>query len=146
MPDKKRPKYLTISDKESKKRSNSSDKEDDKLCVISEVTECKHNDLSPSMDDRQSSTQQPDPHLTIPIFVLHPSATYYLPMNIDASLVSRTLKKNTNYTSTPEHVQCHPVSIPVNFSPLATLTDSSELDIQNINIVGNRLQTSVRPN
>ncbi|CAF1214417.1 unnamed protein product [Adineta steineri] len=164
IPDKKRPKYVTLPDRRTKltspsssskeqfRKSTLSDKDDDKLCVISEVLEYKHNEVQSSNDERQNSSQQSDSNVKVPIFVLHPSGTHYIPMCIDASVVSEAFKKNTNLShtlSTTDQVQCHPVSIPVNFNSTTTTTtlcDSYELDIQNINVIGTRHQTSVRPN
>ncbi|UJR37143.1 hypothetical protein I4U23_029853 [Adineta vaga] len=156
LPDKKRPKYMTISNKQTKlspvpsispkdqiKKSSLSDKDDERLCVISEVTGSKYNELTSSMDERSNS------HVKVPIFVLHPSGTHYIPMCIDASVVSHVFEKKSNLTHssfTSNQVHCHPVSIPVNFNPAMTLSDPYELDIQNINVIGTRHQTSVRPN
>jgi len=155
LPDKKRPKYLKISDrrtksssKEQTRKCNLSDKDDDKLCVISEVID---SDLQSSIDERQNSNQQSDSNIKVPIFVLHPSGTHYIPMCVDASVVSHAFKKNSNVShsstaTTTDQAQYHPVSIPVNFNPFTTLSDSYELEIQNINVIGTRHQTSVRPN
>jgi hypothetical protein len=153
MPDKKRVKFLSISDKQPplpsstqqrKKSYFSNNDPDDKLCVAAEVEQYKHDDRQ-----RQSSTQQSDPTVKVPVFVLHPSGTHYIPMSIDSSVVSHAFKKNSNLShssSTADQAQCHPVSIPVNFNPITTFSDSYELDIQNINVIGTRHQTSVRPN
>jgi hypothetical protein len=125
------------------------DKEDDRLCVISEVTEYKHSDSQSFANDRPKCSEQSDPSVKVPVFVLHPSGTHYIPMCIAASLVSHAFEKGTNLThspSTTDQVQCHPVSIPVNFNPPMGLSDPYELDIQNINVIGTRHQTSVRPN
>jgi len=158
MPDKKRPKYLTISDKRSPSvynepitKSKLSNTDNDKLCVISDVEEHKHNGLQSSNVDRQTSTQQSDSNAKVPIFVLHPSGTHYIPMCIDSSVVFHAFKKTSSSSSsrsssTNDQAQCHPVSIPVNFNPITTFSDSYELDIQNINVIGTRHQTSVRPN
>ncbi len=156
MPDKKRPKYLTLSDKRTQPshkeqitQSNLSTTDDEKLCVISEVEEYKINDPHSSNVERQNSTQQSDHNVKVPIFVLHPSGTHYIPMCIDSSVVSHAFKKNASLSrssSTTEQTQCHPVSIPVNFNPITTFSDPYELDIQNINVIGSRHQTSVRPN
>jgi hypothetical protein len=153
MPDKKRPKYLTISDKRvqstHKESITKSNKDNDTLCVISDVEEYKHNDLQSSVVERQTSTQQSDSNVKVPIFVLHPSGTHYIPMCIDSSVVFHAFKKNSSLSrssSTTDQSQCHPVSIPVNFNPITTCSDSYELDIQNINVIGTRHQTSVRPN
>lgn len=91
-----------------------------------------------NLDDDQSNQQT-----KVPIFVLHPSGTHYIPMCVDLSLVSHGFNR-----SSPIHDQtpCHPISIPVNFSSTSSLSDSCELDIQNINVIGARHQTSVRPN
>jgi len=149
MPDRKRPKYLTISDKRTqsshKEQTTKSNKDDDKICVISAVEEYKQSELQSSNIEQQSSIQQSDSNVKVPIFVLHPSGTHYIPMCIDSSVVSNAFKKK-NSRSTTDQAQCHPVSIPVNFNPITTFSDSYELDIQNINVIGTRHQTSVRPN
>jgi len=70
-------------------------------------------------------------------------------MCIDSSIVSHAFNNKSNKSpssSANEQPQCHPVSIPVNFNPMSTISDSYELEIQNINIIGTRHQTSVRPN
>jgi len=156
MPDRKRPKYLTISDKRTgspyKKQltsSNLSNKDNDKLCVIAQVEGYKHNDVQSSIVEEQDSIKQPDSNIKVPIFVLHPSGTHYIPMCIDSSVVSNAFKKNSSLSpssSTTDQAQCHPISIPVNFNPVTAFSDSHELDIQNINVIGTRHQTSVRPN
>ncbi|CAF2848231.1 unnamed protein product [Rotaria sp. Silwood2] len=78
----------------------------------------------------------------VPIFVLHPSGTHYIPMCIDSSIVFNTFNNNkfnqTQILSINEQPHCHPVSIPVNFNPVLTLSDQYELDIQNINVVATR--------
>jgi len=153
MPDRKRPKYLTISDKRTqsshKEQTTKSNKDDDKICVISAVEEYKQSELQSSNIEQQSSIQQSDSNVKVPIFVLHPSGTHYIPMCIDSSVVSHAFKNNSNLSrslSTTDPAQCHPVSIPVNFNPITTLSDPYELDVQNINVIGTRHQTSVRPN
>lgn len=155
MPDKKRVKYSTISTRSPSLSSSSSSvrkksaKDNDQLCVISHVEECQPNDIQSTHLDRQTSTHSSDSTVKVPIFVLHPSGTHYIPMCIDSSVVSHAFKKPSNFSrssSTTEQVQCHPVSIPVNFNPISTCSDSFELDIQNINVIGTRHQTSVRPN
>ena len=113
-------------------------RDDDKICVISQVEGSKYND-NPS-----TSTES---NIKVPIFVLHPSGTHYIPMCIDSSLVSHAFKKPTATapciaSTVNEPSQCHPVSIPVNFNPLTASSDSYELDIQNINVIGSRHQTS----
>ncbi|CAF3473860.1 unnamed protein product [Rotaria sp. Silwood1] len=157
-PDRKRSKYLSLSDKriqspicakEELKKSNLSNKNDDKLCTISDVEEYKHSDLQTSIGEQQSSTEQYDSAVKVPIFVLHPSGTHYIPMCIDSSIVSHAFKQHSNRTNsstTKDQAQCHPVSIPVNFNPTTALSDPYALDIQNINVIGTRHQTSVRPN
>ena len=85
----------------------------------------------------------------VPIFVLHPSGTHYIPMCIDASAVSHTFKTNddkSHPSSTTNQIHCHPISIPVNFNPTTVLSGSYELEIQNINVIASRHQTSVKPN
>jgi hypothetical protein len=67
-------------------------------------------------------------------------------MSIDLSIVSHAFDHKPQSSSIAEQIQCHPVSIPVNFNPITTCSDSYELDIQNINVIGTRHQTSVRPN
>jgi hypothetical protein len=67
-------------------------------------------------------------------------------MSIDLSIVSHAFHHKSQVSSINEQLQCHPVSIPVNFNPVSTRTDPYELDIQNINVIGTRHQTSVRPN
>ncbi|CAF3029532.1 unnamed protein product [Rotaria sp. Silwood2] len=78
----------------------------------------------------------------VPIFVLHPSGTHYIPMCIDSLIVFNTFNNNkfnqTQILSINEQPHCHPVSIPVNFNPVLTLSDQYELDIQNINAVATR--------
>ncbi|CAF0888473.1 unnamed protein product [Adineta ricciae] len=159
VPDRKRGKYATIPGKRIKssqsvssssndqiRKTNLSDKDDDRLCVISEVTEYKHTESS--YDERPRSNEQTDSRVKVPIFVLHPSGTHYIPMCIDASVVSHAFEKRSNVahsSMTTDQLQCHPVSIPVNFNPPVTLSDPYELDIQNINVIGTRHQTSVRP-
>jgi hypothetical protein len=102
--------------------------------------------LHPTCDTSKSDDEHPNsiPKTQIPIFVLHPSGTHYIPMCIDSSLVSHAFNNSTLSQST-EQFQCHPVSIPVNFNTTSIIADSSELDIQNINVIGTRHQTSVRP-
>ncbi|CAF0829641.1 unnamed protein product [Rotaria sordida] len=163
LPDRKRPKYLSLSDKRIKSpilskeqfnKSNLSNKNDEKLCIISNVEEYKHSDLQSSIgqqqqqQQQQTSTEQYDSPVKVPIFVLHPSGTHYIPMCIDASIVSHAFTKNSNraHSSTTDQALCHPVSIPVNFNPITAASDAYELDIQNINVIGTRHQTSVRPN
>jgi len=152
MPDKKRPKYLTISDKRSQSAYNepiikSNLSPNDKICVISDVEGNKNDDLQSSIIDQQTSTQQSNSNAKVPIFVLHPSGTHYIPMCIDSSVVCHAFKKHSSSShSSTDQAQCHPVSIPVNFNPIPTFSDSYELDIQNINVIGTRHQTSVRPN
>jgi hypothetical protein len=63
-------------------------------------------------------------------------------MCIDSSIISHAFNNKPNI----EKLQCHPVSIPVNFNPMSAVSDPYELDIQNINVIGTRHQTSVRPN
>lgn len=151
MPDKKRVKYSTISTRSNSSSSSSvrkkSPKDKDQLCHTSQVdvpsTTNFERQTSPST---QTSS---DTNVKVPIFVLHPSGTHYIPMCIDSSVVSHAFRKTSNFShssSTTEQVQCHPVSIPVNFNPISTSSDSFELDIQNINVIGTRHQTSVRPN
>ena len=127
--------------------------EEDKLCVISEVEGCKQSESLNSIEVKQSPTPPADPPVKVPIFVLHPSGTHYVPMSIDASIVSHAFSKTSSFSRstsssslTNEPIQCHPVSIPVNFNPISSLSDPYELDIQNINVIGTRHQTSVRPN
>lgn len=154
MPDKKRAKYSTISTRStSSSRKKPPPKDQDQLCVISQVEESKQVDNSSTNFERQtsSSTQSSsDMNVKVPIFVLHPSGTHYIPMCIDSSVVSHAFRKTSSNlsrsSSTNEQVQCHPVSIPVNFNPISTSSDSFELDVQNINVIGTRHQTSVRPN
>ncbi|CAF2461826.1 unnamed protein product [Rotaria sp. Silwood2] len=157
LPDRKRTKYLSLSDKQNKlpisskeqiTKPNLLNKNDDKLCTISDTEQHKHSDLEPSIRVRQTSTEQYDSPVKVPIFVLHPSGTHYIPMCIDASIVSHAFTKNSNkiHSSTKDQAQCHPVSIPVNFNPGTAFSDPYELDIQNINVIGTRHQTSVRPN
>lgn len=142
--------YTIRSDKKSKRSSFEIDStdvytEEEKLCVISEVEGCQTQDPTIRSQDKR------DPSVKVPIFVLHPSGTHYIPMSIDASIVSDAFNKNslsrTSSTSTNGHeqIQCHPVSIPVNFNPISSLSDPYELEIQNINVIGTRHQTSVRP-
>lgn len=158
MPDKKRPKYVSISEKNAKasktqpSKADLSSQHNDKLCIISDVEGCEHTNLQNSTKDQQTSTQQYDSAIKVPIFVLHPSGTHYIPMCIDASIVSHAFAKTSNVSnpssssSTTENPQCHPVSIPVNFNPMTALSDPYELEIQNINVIATRHQTSVRPN
>ena len=115
-----------------------SKKENISLCEISNTRRSgEHEDL------RQFSIDQDIlPSVKVPIFVLHPSGTHYIPMCIDLSIVSHAFPTKSP-SSIPEQLQCHPVSIPVNFNPI---TDPNEVEIQNINIIGTRHQTSVRPN
>lgn len=143
--------YSIRSDKKSKRSAFEIDStafyaEEDKLCVISEVEGCQ------SQDPTARSQNKSDSSVKVPIFVLHPSGTHYIPMSIDASIVSDAFNKSslsrTSSTSTTaghEQIQCHPVSIPVNFNPISSLSDPYELEIQNINVIGTRHQTSVRP-
>jgi len=98
-----------------------------------------------SIDEQQNSIQK----TKVPIFVLHPSGTHYIPMCIDSSIVSHAFNNKSNISqssSINKQLQCHPVSIPVNFNPVSAISDTYELDIQNINVIGTRHQTSVRPN
>ncbi|CAF3419086.1 unnamed protein product [Rotaria socialis] len=158
LPERKRTKYLTLVDKRiksatlSKEQSakiNSSNEKDDKLCTISAVEDYKPNDHQSSMRDGQISTEEYDSTVKVPIFVLHPSGTHYIPMRIDASIVSHAFTRNPNLSrssSTTDQARCHPVSIPVNFNPIAALSDPYDIEVQNINVIGTRHQTSVRPN
>ncbi len=66
-------------------------------------------------------------------------------MSIDASTVSHAFTTRSRSSSISEQLQCHPVSIPVNFNPITAIADPYELEIQNINVIGSRHQTSVRP-
>ncbi|CAF0877245.1 unnamed protein product [Adineta steineri] len=98
-----------------------------------------------SINEQRKSIEAPK----VPIFVLHPSGTHYIPMCIDSSIVSRAFNNQSNISrssSITEQPQCHPVSIPVNFNPVPAISDPYELEIQNINVIGTRHQTSVRPN
>ena len=125
--------------------------EEEKLCVISEVEGCPSHDKRPLPPPPVTAPPTSDPTVKVPIFVLHPSGTHYIPMSIDASIVSDAFKKSSlsrsssTSTNSNEPIQCHPVSIPVNFNPISSLSDPYELDIQNINVIGTRHQTSVRP-
>ena len=119
-------------------------------CDISNINE----NLSPinndenfnqfSLDEQDKSFQQ----TKVPIFALHPSGTHYIPMCIDSSIVLNAFnnRNKKNSTTINEQLQCHPVSIPVNFDVTSSISDPYELDIQNINVIGTRHQTSVRPN
>ena len=167
IPFKKRLTISTRSDKKSKASLSSTSsastkttakhdlirEEEDKLCVISGVEECKQSGPFSSTEVKQSPTPPLEPPVKVPIFVLHPSGTHYIPMSVDASIVSHAFTKKSSYSRSTsssslasEPIQCHPVSIPVNFNPINTLSDPYELDIQNINVIGTRHQTSVRPN
>jgi hypothetical protein len=134
----------------SRAKPDLTNKDDEKLCVISQVEESKQTEQCSSIEVKKSSSLPSDPIVKVPIFVLHPSGTHYVPMSIDASLVSHAFTRNPSHSRTSslptEPVQCHPVSIPVNFNPITSLTDPYELEIQNINVIGTRHQTSVRPN
>ena len=82
----------------------------------------------------------------VPSFVLHPSGTHYIPICIDASLISEAFASGPSRSSPgSDQVQCHPISIPVNFHPIVAPVNASDIDIQNINVIGTRHQTSVRP-
>ncbi|CAF3730583.1 unnamed protein product [Rotaria sp. Silwood1] len=97
-----------------------------------------------SIDAQNTSNQQ----TKVPIFALHPSGTHYIPMCIDSSIVLNVFDNKSNLCQTSsinEQLHCHPVSIPVNFNPMSALSDQYELDIQNINVIGTRHQTSVKP-
>lgn len=158
MPDKKRPKYLSFTDKRTKSgtvskqqstHAHSSKSSDERLCIISSVEECRHSNQPSTSRESQNSTENYDSAVKVPIFVLHPSGTHYIPMCIDASIVSHAFTRISNSShssSTADQAQCHPVSIPVNFNPLTAVADSYELEVQNINVIGTRHQTSVRPN
>ncbi len=118
---------------------------DDNRCVTSDVrTSPDHEDIFQfSIDHQPNPTEQ----IEVPIFVLHPSGTHYIPMCIDSSIVSHAFNNKSNISrSSSVNEQCHPVSIPVNFNPTSTISDPYEVDIQNINVIGMRHQTSVRPN
>jgi hypothetical protein len=97
----------------------------------------------------ESNTYLP---MKVPSFVLHPSGTHYIPICIDASVVAHAFPTHCSSSSvvrlsSSQHaVQCHPVSIPVNFHSHSSTSASYELDIQNINVIGSIHQTSVRPN
>ncbi|CAF2045527.1 unnamed protein product [Rotaria magnacalcarata] len=158
LPERKRTKYLTLVgkriksttlSKEQSAKFNSSNKNDDELCTTSTVEEDKPSDHQSSMLDGQTSTEQYDSTVKVPIFVLHPSGTHYIPMRIDASIVSHAFTRNPNLSrssSTTDQAQCHPVSIPVNFNPITAISDPYDIEVQNINVIGTRHQTSVRPN
>ena len=92
-----------------------------------------------SIDDRSPSLPS---NTQVPIFVLHPSGTHYIPMSVDLSLVSHAFHSKSSHEQPP----CHPISIPVNFTPHPIPADPYEIDIQNINVIATRHQTSVRPN
>lgn len=92
-----------------------------------------------SIDDRSPTLSS---NTQVPIFVLHPSGTHYIPMSVDLALVSHAFHSKSSH----EHPPCHPISIPVNFTPHSIAADPYEIDIQNINVIATRHQTSVRPN
>lgn len=92
-----------------------------------------------TIDDRSPSFPS---NTQVPIFVLHPSGTHYIPMSVDLSFVSHAFHSKSSHEQPP----CHPISIPVNFTPQAIPADPYEIDIQNINVIATRHQTSVRPN
>lgn len=108
-------------------------------------------DVKPKEENRNTSSDKPISSIQqskVPIFVLHPSGTHYIPMFIDSSAVANAFKKKSDQTqksSVDEQLHCHPVSIPVNFNPTPNISEHYELDIQNINVVSARHQPSVRP-
>jgi hypothetical protein len=63
-------------------------------------------------------------------------------MCIDSSIIIQAF----NNKSKNEQYPCHPISIPVNFNSISSISDQYELDIQNINVIATRHQTSVKPN
>lgn len=142
------------SDKKARRSSPSiTHKEEESLCVISEVEECKTDERLSPIQEKKRLSEPSESNIKVPIFVLHPSGTHYIPMSIDSSIVQHaftnrsTCSRSTSTSSlTTDQVQCHPVSIPVNFNPISSLSDPYELEIQNINVIGTRHQTSVRPN
>ncbi|UJR09081.1 hypothetical protein I4U23_013328 [Adineta vaga] len=129
---------------DSKPRPSNSDEH---MCTISNVQTVHDHDniFQFSIDDEENSIEK----TKVPIFVLHPSGTHYIPMSIDSSIVSHAFNKKSNLShssSMNEQFHCHPVSIPVNFNPISAMSDTYELDIQNINVIARRHQTSVRLN
>ncbi|CAF0850408.1 unnamed protein product [Didymodactylos carnosus] len=114
--------------------------------------------LKSNSRDNESENYTGNPSSSAPAFVLHPSGTYYIPMAIDTSLVAHAFEQKDLHNpfshirsgkdchTNDESLLCHPISIPVNFhcnSASYTVTDS--IDIQNINVVGTRHRTYVRP-
>ncbi|CAF3158081.1 unnamed protein product [Rotaria sp. Silwood2] len=108
----------------------------DNLFSISDISKSQEDDhiCQTSIDKQNNSIQQSK----VPIFVLHPSGTHYIPMCIDSSIVLNAFNNISNLSQTSsinEQLHCHPVSIPVNFNPMSALSDQYELDIQNINVI-----------
>lgn len=113
-------------------------------CQTSEISDELFNrtDTNPSQSSEQLSTiNQPK----VPSFVLHPSGTHYIPICLDASVIAQAFPNPSNKGNASQSLQCHPVSIPVNFHPSANVNESSLLDVQNINVIGSIHQPSVRP-
>ncbi|CAF1146494.1 unnamed protein product [Rotaria sordida] len=120
------------------------DKKDKLKRQISSQTNCNKsnsndNPFSISDINKQNNSTK------VPIFVLHPSGTHYIPMYIDSSIIVNIFNNKSNpfqTSSINEQVHCHPISIPVNFNPTSILSDQSELDIQNLNVIGTSHQTN----
>ena len=118
-------------------------------CILSKLEECNREHFQSLVVEEETSTKRCDVNVKVPIFVLHPSGTHYIPMCIDSSIVSHAFNSHSNLPrsspSRTEQTQCHPVSIPVNFNPMITISDPYELDVQNINVIATGHQTSIRP-
>ena len=106
-------------------------------------------DLCPRTD--RNASRSSDPHSSgmqtkVPSFVLHPAGTHYIPICLDASVVAQAFPNpTTNKGPTSQPLQCHPVSIPVNFHRSANLNAGYVLDVQHINVKGSIHQPRVRP-
>ena len=101
-------------------------------------------DTSNTNDDiLPSNSLEPLPVIEakVPSFVLHPSGTHYIPICLDASVITHAFPTPSKSLDV---LQCHPVSIPVNFHPCANMNNTYALDVQNINVFGSFHQKSVR--
>ena len=64
--------------------------------------------------------------MVVPIFALHPSGNYYLPLTVDASVVAPHISKEAEHTLFPV---LHPINITVNFSyQMPQIANSQAID------------------
>ncbi|CAF1400373.1 unnamed protein product [Adineta ricciae] len=117
----------------------------EQMCSASDVQSMTESDYEVQfpIDDGENYPKQ----IKVPIFVLHPSGTHYVPMHIDSSVVSHVFRKKPNASHPScanEKAHCHPISIPINFTPEPIVFEPCRLDLQNINVIGTKHQASVR--